>query len=1602
LTAIMTASPPTGDDHRSGAGPSRPFLKEEAREVEMRSTTRYALAAFAAASLLAGCGKARTLLGLGSTTVEVPLGDPTGGPGGPTGKIEVGTCSSCHGTAALGSNSGADPLVAVAPPLDASGLSTSAKVGAHRAHLVDGPFSHAIECSSCHLIPQSGGPHNPTSVVFFSRQATTVWTGGNLTPTYSGGTCAGTYCHGNFKNGANAAPTWTAPAGSVVCGSCHGVSTVNGPGGSHPSGVGTNCGSCHGAGYTSTTVNVATHMNGVLDLANMSCSGCHGDGSRTPVASATATDVDGNPLVKAAPPIDTDALFVSTAVGAHLAHVNQGDTAASGPLSLAIACTSCHPVPTSKAHANGITQVTFGGLAITGGVTPAPYNFGTATCASTYCHGNFTGGLGANALSWKGTTKLLCNGCHAAPPPANATSHHPPNPTCGTCHAGYTGSTVNVSTHVNGTIEHAPATGCTQCHGDVTANGVASTDLRAAPGTNTNAIDAHGSAYNATGQPGVGAHAKHLTSTTFRSSPMACGDCHTVPAAGDVTHANGTGDVPFGGLADTAWSGPPITPTYSRASNNCSGTYCHGNFKNGANATMTWASATPTGVVCGSCHGVSTVNGPGGTHPTGVGANCSDCHGAGYSVNANPALSTVNPVLHMNGALDLPTVKCSGCHGDGSRVAVASATATDVDGNPLVQASPPQDTDALFVSTAVGAHLAHVNQSDTAAPGPLSLAIACTSCHPVPTSKAHANGTTQVTFGGLAVTGGAIPAPYSFGTATCASTYCHGNFNGGLGANPLSWKGTTKLVCNGCHAAPPPTNTSHHPPNPTCATCHSGYTGTTVNASTHVNGTIEHAPATGCTQCHGDVTLNAVANTDSKAAPGFNTNAIDAHGSAYNATGQPGIGAHAKHLTSTTFRSSPMACGDCHTVPAAGDVTHANGTGDVPFPAGGLARTAWGGVTPAPSYSRASNNCSGTYCHGSFKNGNNVTVTWASATPTGVVCGSCHGVSTVNGPGGTHPDITSFSGNCGACHPGYTGSSVNPTLHMNGQLDGGGEPANGGTSCSGCHTTIFASMDGGVVHTSVHNLALDVPTDSATTWGNPLSGVAAASRSCVNMCHADHPHDLTSPVIATHEYNAYADATTQATRASGSATRSAANRAKTDFTTGTGGMCLSCHKNPVDANRPAIAIAAFDASAHDFAQFAVSGGATYTWQYQLHSGNFDRNCTKCHASNVEGTTPAVAATGSNTVAVHFSDNFNLLSGKRNPGGAAAGFVCYNCHGSAASPAAGAQGNRSGKDIQTQIAKTSNHPANADTRHADAAEFNAAAFGNALGVSAGSGQRHASCLDCHDSHGVKAGTHAQGTNVAGPPLEGSWGVAFVGTLAAGAVPTSANFTKKAIVAGTDLEATLCFKCHSAFYGTLPNSASGGYGETDQAREFNTANLSMHPILATAPNPTGNVINLNGWSTTSLMTCTDCHESNSAADPNGPHGSSAGFILKGPNTTWNTTLALLSTGMPAGTFCANCHASNYAGSRFPQHLSSVHRGTQRGSPVYCTSCHVRIPHGSGHRGLLVSVGTAGTAEGQVFSDGTPWASTPRLGISSYPTGTNSWSNNNCGCDSVSIGH
>ena len=617
--------------------------------------------------------------------------------------------------------------------------------------------------------------------------------------------------------------------------------------------------------------------------------------------------------------------------------------------------------------------------------------------------------------------------------------------------------------------------------------------------------------------------------------------------------------------------------------------------------------------------------------------------------------------------------------------------------------------------------------------------------------------------------------------------------------------------------------------------------------------------------------------------------------------------------------------------------------------------------------------------------------------------------------------------NTGNADTHYTvaiGTQPCTNCHSHAEGFGAGE-SGGGLKCSTCHKTIWDGMTGAVAKTSKHSIGNvvatnDSPTDTAVTWGSPLSSTVAASRSCVNMCHSDHIHNGVDGGVL-HDPNAYSDPTSLVSRTMGRAAGKiiSGTPTRTDFegAATTGGMCVTCHTNPIDVNRGiTVTKATFTPSAHNYVTQPDGG----RWTYSLHDGSkFDRNCTKCHSE--DSPTGAFDLAASGLDAVHSSGNAALLSGTKNPNNVPANFVCFNCHGSGAAGAASDGGfNLSGKNIALQVGKLSKHPTNLDNVHNTSLEADAGAFGNALGGVA----RHVSCLDCHDPHEAKAGTHDAGTNFAGPPLQGAWGAELTTRPAFWAAPTAASFTKKSIVAGVDLEATLCFKCHSSYYGTLPQTPSGdgGFVETDTAREFNPANVGnydggttaswasgetaggFHPVLAASTN-LGAVIMTNlvttniAWRTTgarNLMACSDCHESNSATDPNGPHGSTASFILRGPNTNWSPSVLLTATGMPAGTFCLNCHSGTFASSRFSQHTNGKHN-------VACFNCHAAIPHGGPRPGILISGAGAGANVGGVIAgwDQTApyWQGTAsnRLYLIAYPaTSTTAWAQGNCGCN------
>jgi len=321
-----------------------------------------------------------------------------------------------------------------------------------------------VACTECHTVPTSLDHPDGTAQIRFgpraSQDTTPSWT-------HATATCASTYCHGaTLPGGSNTAPDWRGGSAETACGSCHGRP----PPAPHPGNP--NCGGCHGSGYSATTVNVATHVDGHLDLVAFTCSSCHGDSTRI-----------GPDLLKAAPPAGSggETLTTQLAVGAHQAHLTDGGLAS------AVACTECHVVPTSTSHPDGSAQVQFGPRATQGGATPA-WDHGTATCSSTYCHGNYSGTFtytmfeevrtwtySGNDATPTWTAGAACGSCHGAPPAGTWHSefhgHNAAQRTCETCHpdaAGQAGSALitNPALHVNGVVEVTPrfVSDCFNCH----------------------------------------------------------------------------------------------------------------------------------------------------------------------------------------------------------------------------------------------------------------------------------------------------------------------------------------------------------------------------------------------------------------------------------------------------------------------------------------------------------------------------------------------------------------------------------------------------------------------------------------------------------------------------------------------------------------------------------------------------------------------------------------------------------------------------------------------------------------------------------------------------------------------------------------------------------------------------------------------------------------------------------------------------------------------------------------------------------------------------------------------------------------------------------
>lgn len=298
-------------------------------------------------------------------------------------------------------------------------------------------------------------------------------------------------------------------------------------------------------------------------------------------------------------------------------------------------CEQCHVVPArwdAEGHVrrNGAAdlppaEVTFGALA-NASLDPAdrdgPATYDAGTCTNVYCHGSVlhAGGGSATAPRWDATPVGGCTSCHGAPPPSHAQAE------CTSCHKN--------APHIDGVLE--VGSDCNGCH--------RTTPVFASLAGSTLTVD-----------PRVGAHQAHLTGASRLRGPIACEECHQVPAQitspGHLDSLLPAEVFPAG--AGVLARADGAAPAWDHDTASCAGSYCHGggaalaaDTSPGLLRTPVWNAGDQT--FCGSCHGI-----PPSTHSQALTVrDCATCH---PSVDAfgNPVFDLAGASRHLDGVIDV-------------------------------------------------------------------------------------------------------------------------------------------------------------------------------------------------------------------------------------------------------------------------------------------------------------------------------------------------------------------------------------------------------------------------------------------------------------------------------------------------------------------------------------------------------------------------------------------------------------------------------------------------------------------------------------------------------------------------------------------------------------------------------------------------------------------------------------------------------------------------------------------------------------------------------------------------------------------------------------
>ena len=184
-----------------------------------------------------------------------------------TGGITDTSCLSCHADTPENCNVCHGSSVNDAPPQDTQDNeeTTFAGVGAHQAHLLEGTLTSALDCATCHVVPDT---FSAPSHIDGDGQAEVTW--GTLAQTDGASpqydrdtaTCAGAYCPGNAQS-----VVWTSVGSDqAACGTCHSLPPAADTG--HPTSGDLSCSVCHSTVVDQdlNIIDKSLHLNGETDF----------------------------------------------------------------------------------------------------------------------------------------------------------------------------------------------------------------------------------------------------------------------------------------------------------------------------------------------------------------------------------------------------------------------------------------------------------------------------------------------------------------------------------------------------------------------------------------------------------------------------------------------------------------------------------------------------------------------------------------------------------------------------------------------------------------------------------------------------------------------------------------------------------------------------------------------------------------------------------------------------------------------------------------------------------------------------------------------------------------------------------------------------------------------------------------------------------------------------------------------------------------------------------------------------------------------------------------------------------------------------------------